>query len=358
MEKLKAKYNGFILYNAGLPKYPRNFSRDSIISGILMQDPKMLKQQLSFCAKKQGKRKNPYSGEEPGKIFHECPPVKRRGLSTEYNACDTTALFLMGHEIYQKLTGDEKFAEEEKENILKAVDYIKTHLKEYAFIEDPKFSNGKKFALKITYWKDSEIFGRENGEPEYPIIYTLVHIQNMRGLRSAYFLLKDEKLKKLADKMVEYLMKNLFNKSTNNFYLAIDEKGKINAVSSDSLHALFYLNPKDIKPKHIKQIVNSSSVLETKIGYRTLSEECAKGIKDKYHAKTVWPFEQALINIGARKFGLKHVEEVSLRIVKYLKTNHELFIIEKERIKRGGNNIQLWTIAAKKYFKSYQGIFL
>ena len=35
------------------------------------------------------------TGEEPGKIHHELPGVKQDGLWTTYDACDTTALFLL-----------------------------------------------------------------------------------------------------------------------------------------------------------------------------------------------------------------------------------------------------------------------
>jgi len=67
MDRLRARFNGYDLCQAGIPYYPGNFTRNSIISAILLQNPEILRRQLSFCAEKQGKKKNPYSGEEPGK---------------------------------------------------------------------------------------------------------------------------------------------------------------------------------------------------------------------------------------------------------------------------------------------------
>ena len=113
-EKLASVIGGITLYNAGLPNYPYNFTRDSILSGILMKDPVMLREQLIFSSLLQGDAKNPYTGEEPGKIFHQMPGMRQSNLSTEYNACDTTALFLYGHEIYLDLTNDYYFIERQK----------------------------------------------------------------------------------------------------------------------------------------------------------------------------------------------------------------------------------------------------
>ena len=350
MRRLKIKNEALQIYRAGLPYFPSNFARDSIISAILMRDSEVLKNQLSFCASKQGTKRDSYTGEEVGKIFHEFPGVEIGGKSTEFSACDTTALYLIGHEIYQKLTKDKKLAQEQRKNIEKACEYILSHLNEDLFVEDPKFSGAKKFALKVTYWKDSAILGRENGQPCYPVVYTFAHIQNMRGLKSGAKLLSSKKLKERAGKMVDALEK-LYDSKLKRFYLAIDSKGIINGISSDLLHSLFYLNLGDISENQLKSIVRSSKELETKIGYRTLSPNVAGKMEDQYHAKTVWPFEQAMIYEGAKKFKLLEIQKVCLRVVSHLDTAPENFILGKT-VKKSGCDPQLWTIAAKKYFKA------
>ena len=90
MEKLKIERDGIELFNAGFPNFPRNFTRDSIISGLIMRDAKMLRNQLLYSSKMQGKKNNSKTGEEKGKIFHESPGYIINQLSTEFNACDTT----------------------------------------------------------------------------------------------------------------------------------------------------------------------------------------------------------------------------------------------------------------------------
>lgn len=350
MKRLEMNIQGFTLYKAGLPKFPRNFSRDGIISGILMQNPKILYNQLDFCAKIQGREKNPYTGEEPGKIFHEYPPVEINEHSTLFNACDTTAMFLIGHEIYQTLTGDKSLAKKHAKHIEKAAaEYILSHVKDDLFIEDPGFCGSNEFALKVTYWKDSEIIGRENGKPKYPVVYTLAHVQNARGLKSAAKLLGSKSLKEKAEKMIEGL-KKLYDEENGGFCIGIDSEGCIKAKSSDSLHVLFYLEKEEVSKEMLEGIVETSVSLETPAGYRTLDTKSTKQVKDKYHAGTVWPFEQAIINSAARKHGLKRVEEISSRIMKYLNTAPELFVIERNQVEKGGCDPQLWTLGAKEYF--------
>ena len=368
LKQLQTHSNGHALYYAGLPEYRRIFTRDSIISAILMQDATMLREQLLFCAEKQGVKKNSITGEEPGKIFHELPPVSIRKLLTEYNACDTTALYIIGHEIYQMLTGDHSLCKQNTENIRRAANYIIKHVdRGGAFFEDPALAGGEHFALKVTYWKDSELFGRKGGEPSYPVIYSLAHVQNARALLSAAELLNDASLVQTASHMIAFLTNKLYDSSDKNFYLAIDREGSIRAINSDMLHALFYLKEGDLTPDCIASIINNAETLETPIGYRTLCEECSVDVKDEYHTRSVWPFEQALIHIGARKHKkwaesikdknltalLQHVMDVSSGIIGRLSTSsHERFTVDHDgkNIKKSGSDPQLWSIAAKQYF--------
>ena len=353
LNKLKNVFEGIEIYNAGIPKFQRNFTRDGIISAILMNDAKMLKNQLRFCALKQGIKKDSKTGEEPGKIFHEYPGVifeKRENLSTHFNACDTTALFIIGHKKYLELTNDKTLFENQKENIQKAAEYIKKHLRDGLFIENPKFAGAKKFALKVTYWKDSVVINRKEGEPNYPAVFTLAHIQNMRAMKYASELLKSKRLEENYIKMKKAL-ENLWDYKLGIFYIAIDKTGPIQGISSDILHALYYLEKNEITEEKINEILKNAKILETKIGYSTLDPNLGKNIENGYHSRTVWPFEQAIIYEGAKKFGLKKIMEISSRILRYLDTDPEIFKLENGNFQKGGCDPQLWTIAAKEYLK-------
>ena len=366
LSSFKNPYNNLVLYNAGYPRYAHFFTRDSIISAILLRDAVMLRDTLSFCIEKQGKTEDSYSGEEVGKIIHEYPGVTIRGLSTSYNACDSTAMFLVGCSLYRDWTGDEEFIESNLGAIKSAVNYIKKHIHNGAFIENPENSFAKRFALKVTYWKDSELFGRRNGEPVYPVIYTLAHVQNICALRAGAKLLNDSSLSVIAHGMVLYLNKKLLD-FKNSFLIVLDKDGGISVPSSDFLHMLSYLNQGDLSEQSLNKIADLSSGLETSVGFRTLGKEESQFMTDHYHSKTVWPFEQAFINNGAKKFRLwaeesgfhylveklSHIEEVSARTNAMLSDTSipELFIIDSlDEVRNGGNKKQLWTLAAKYYF--------
>ncbi len=356
LDSLVIQLNHITLYSAGLPSYPANFTRDGILSAILMRDAKMLRDQLIYCSFLQGTKKDSKTGEEPGKIFHEMPPFLTEGYSTDYNACDTTALFLIGHDEYLNMTGDDYFIKKQHHYLEKAVTYILHHLVNYLFVEDPKYADAKRYALKVTYWKDSHISNREHGIPAYPAVFTLAHVQNMKALRSAARLLGAKDLEKKAEEMNKHLF-ILFDDKRGVFHIGLDQKGFFPGVSSDNLHILYYLEPDQIKTEKVRKIVEATKSLETKRGYLTLSTHDISLQHDiahhyGYHTNTVWPFEQAFIHLGAKKFNLPHVMEVCERIIPYLHDFPELLHVDEFKVHKKGNAPQLWTIAAKKYFEA------
>ena len=357
--------NGLVVYRAGLPGYPSNFTRDSIQAALISQDYVMLGDQLRHSSQLQSKNRDPFSGAEPGKFHHQSPGVKIRNLSTKYNASEVTALGLMGFEEYLIRTGDTEFIQKHEPNIRMAVGYLLNHLTpDYLFQESPEFAGAGRFALKVTYWKDSWLPQRKEGEPDCPVIYTLAHIQNMAGVRSAARLLHSNDLSSVASSMAGSLDR-LFDEGLGTFDAAVDQQGPVRVVSSDALAALYFLEPGDISVERLSSVIKTSTILETSLGYRVLSEEAAKDMEDKYHADTVWPLEQATIHMGAGKHRrwameqgflkfaeeLGHVMEVSSRIGRFLEGhNAEIFILRDGQTEKGGCDPHLMTLAAKSYF--------
>lgn len=70
----------------------------------------------------------------------------------------------------------------------------------------------------------------------------------------------------------------------------------------------------------------ATRALETDIGYMTSVESGGSGLAadagDQYHINTVWPFEQAIINVAATRHHLSRVAAVSRRIVIVLARMH------------------------------------
>ena len=345
--------SGQKVYNAGLPRFPRNFTRDGIIAALLFGDSEMMRAQLRFCALHQGAKHNPLTGEEPGKIHHEFPGYPLRDHMTTYNACDAAAFYLIGHGWLQQDAPDSDFLGEFRESIERAAGYIENHLNsDGLFEESPNYCGAEQFALRVTYWKDSVILDRTDGEPAYPAVFSLAHMQNLAGMRAATMLLGDDRLAVISKKMADAIPK-LFDEKIGSLFTAIDSQGPIRAITSDALHALYYLEVDDLTAEQIDSIVLASEQLESQIGYMLMTPEDGHRMERIYHADTVWPFEQALIHAGARKFGLERVMRVCQRIMRVLPDSTSPELLSIKVLEPGiASNPQLWTIAAKSYFKA------
>lgn len=321
----------------------------------------MMRDQLIFCAQKMGQRNDSLTGEEVGKVHHEWPGFPLRECMTTYNACDGSAFFLIGHAWLVEKTGSCALVEQFSAEIDLATTYIQTHLNDQFLFEDsPIYCGADRYALKVTYWKDSVILDRPNGEPAWPAVFSLAHIQNMCALRCAARLLECRgcnpdgaaAIQTVADKMAAALPL-LWDAENGTFYAAIDQGGAISAVTSDALHALYYLEVGDVSAEKLAAIERSAEALETSIGYLVMSPEDATRMDRAYHGSTIWPFEQALIHTGAGKFGLERVQRICRRVLRATDQGYpeaiEIAIIKDSKL---SCDPQLWTIAAKRYFSS------
>jgi hypothetical protein len=108
-----------------------------------------------------------------------------RGLWTTYDACVTTALFLIGLD-HLAQHGDHAIARRYRRQIDLALGYLHAHLYADVFHEDPTQCGADRFALKVTYWKDSELnVAGDRREPRYPVAYALAHFQCTAAMRAA-----------------------------------------------------------------------------------------------------------------------------------------------------------------------------
>lgn len=354
---LKGKTYGLNLYIAGKDRAKKKgfnfYARDLILSSILLEDMRLLRDSLILCSILQGKRNNPYNAEEEGKIFHEYPERKRtekEGLNTGFNNCDNTALFIIGLDFYFLKTKDSEFLKKIRGSFFLALKYLKKHIKENIFWENPAFSGAKKFRLKTTYWKDTGILGRENYEPIYPVAYTLVQAQVIKALDSANNILKvfgnkNLPILKIRKKMIKKLWNSFWDSSSKNLFVGIDRMGPIKSNSSDFLHMLYYLEKREVPKRKLRFLLNKSSELKTKYGYRGALD--SRGIDSYYSA--IWPWEQAFIFLAGIKHGLPELKEISFNLldaIEKLNCFPEVVGYFDGTLKRMNYNTQLWTISA------------
>jgi len=348
LEKLALGNNG--LYMAGHPGYKRNFSRDSLVYGLLATDKESLFAQINHSAKYQGKKANPETGEEPGKIHHELPAGNCRGRPTTYNACDTNAWFLISAALLIKY-GYPEIASMHKGPIERAIVYIRSHIEDGLFTEDPATCGADNFALRVTYWKDS-VLASDHEEPHYPIVYSLVHFQNAYALQLIGKALDQPELVSLGDIMKKLGIQKLWR--GDHFVTAIDDTD-IDPMSSDSLHSLLYIDQGELPRDYAQSICNYSQKLETKAGYLS---GLVGSETDDYHTRYVWVFEQALLHAAAKKHTLRPGMAISERIVDYLDANFPELIDSQNGFRSAGNNPQLWSIGARKYFEDTSHSFI
>lgn len=340
-EKLRIHKTG--LYSAGFPGYERNFSRDSLIYGLIASDKDALIHQVDYSAHKQGKKTDPVTGEEIGKIHHELPAGSVRGRPTTFNACDTNALFLIAVSTLAKEHTPDILSSRQEE-IDAAILYIQNHIQDGLFTEDPKLCGAHSFALKVTYWKDSILIA-DHEEPHYPIVYSLVHFQNAYALQAIGKALKRNELIKLGGNMKQTGIKTLWRED--HFVTAIDST-EIDNPSSDSLHALLYIEPDELPSTYAELIGNYSKQLETKAGYLS---GITGYVTDDYHTRYVWVFEQALLHAAAKKHSLGDECSITERVIGYMGDGFPELIDSEDAFKPAGNNPQLWSIGARKYFR-------
>lgn len=344
LEDLEIKPN---LYKAGFPSYISNFSRDSFTYALLANDIDALLAQIEFSSRFQGIDVNPEDGEEPGKIHHEMPGILINGLHATYNGCDTTAMYLIAIEKVFKLSGSSKILDDYKPSIQAAIKYIKSHVHENLFWEDPSQVGADRFALKVTYWKDSEL-NREDSDPHYPIVYSLAHFQNALALKLIGSVLTDNELVDLSDKMFRAGMELLWLED--HFVTAVEQGGKIfDPPSTDSLHSLLYIDPFFISSEKTQKIVDYSTPLETIAGYRTGIPQ--PGNTDAYHTQFVWTHEQALLHAAAKRHDLDKPQSITKRIKPYINDSFPE-LLDVKMFKPAGNTLQLWTIGAHIYFQN------
>ncbi|MEM7333197.1 MAG: hypothetical protein AAF490_14000 [Chloroflexota bacterium] len=350
IDNLRKKRDGYTVFDAGLPRFPRNFTRDGILAALLFEDAVMMRDQVRFCALHQGQKPNPISGEEIGKIFHEFPGFPLRARNTQFNGCDTTGLWLYGLAKYVEWSGDKSILDELKTAVSQAITYTQTHLREdYLFEESPSYCGADRFALKVTYWKDSVLYGRPNGETAWPAVFTLAHVQTLAGVRAIGQVLNSTVILELASKMHQAL-DSLWDDSLGCYISAMDRLGRMPILTSDTLHMLAYLQPGDISSNQLAKIAETVTNLESELGYLVMSGHDAASLQYDYHAKTVWPFEQGLIHLGAVKFGLPHIAKICERVVPHIQTSASETLAVSNDLNSPSCDPQLWTLAARSYF--------
>ena len=313
---------GRALPAAGLPWFMTLFGRDSIFTSLqaLPFTPELAETTLRALGERQGTRLDDFRDEDPGRILHEMrygemTAFEERPHSPYFGAADTTPLYVVLLDEYERWTGDRKLVRELEREARAALNWID----EYADLMGNGYISYKRrneeTGLENQCWKDSwdSISYRDGRIPGYPRatceLQGYAYDAKIRGARLAREVWKDpafaERLEKDAADLKRRFNRDFWVEDGEYFALALDQDGKqVDALSSNNGHLLWSGIVDKSKARAVARHLMGSKLFSG-WGIRTLAEGEGRYNPIGYHVGTVWPFDCSFIAWGLRNYGFK-----------------------------------------------------
>jgi glycogen debranching enzyme len=304
---------------AGLPWFMALFGRDSLFTSYqsLPFLPELARTTLQVLAASQGKTVDGFRDEEPGKILHELrfgelTRFRERPQSPYYGAADTTPLFLVLLDEYERWSGDAELVRRLEQPARAALEWIDRHGDRDGdgYVE---YQRAEETGLENQCWKDSwnSILFRDGTVAPGPRatceIQGYVYDAKVRAARLARTFWDDEPLaERLAAEAAE--LKRRFNRdfwmpSRDFFALALDgQKRQVDSLTSNPGHLLWsgIVEDEKVDPL-VRQLMGPK--LFSGWGIRTMAEGEGGYNPIEYHGGTVWPHDTSIIAAGLARYG-------------------------------------------------------
>jgi glycogen debranching enzyme len=318
---------------AGLPRFAVPFGRDCLITGLetLVWNPNLSASVLRFLAHRQGKEENPWNYEQPGKIMHEMHTgelarLKEVPFGLFYGSVDSTVLFLILGAEYVRWTGDLKLFHELKPNFDAAWKWIDEYgdidgsgYVQYQAHTPPRVSSA---ALTVGLfnqgWKDSSTavtYADGTMVHDHPIslaevqgdLYRALHLwagiyrslDNTEGMAA-----EGARLQARADKLHAQFNQDFWMPDKGYYAMALDgHHRQVDSITSNPLQCLW---ARLIDEEHVEELVARAMTpaMFTSWGFRTMANTERAYNPFSYHNGSVWPFENALVMAGLKKYGM------------------------------------------------------
>ncbi len=298
------------------------FGRDSIITSFqaLPFVPELARSTLRTLAGRQGRSVDDFRDEEPGKIIHEqrfgeMTAFEERPHSPYYGTADATPLFLILLDEYHRWSGDTALVRHFEPAARAALNWIDNYGDRNGdgYIDYER--RNKETGLENQCWKDSwnSILFADGSLSKLPRatceIQGYAYDAKMRSARLAREVWQDEKLADSLERDAADL-KQRFNRDfwladREFFALAIDGDGrKVDSLTSNIGHLLWSGIADDDKAKAcVRHLMGNR--LFSGWGVRTMAEGEGGYNPIGYHVGTVWPFDNAFIALGLRRYGYR-----------------------------------------------------
>jgi glycogen debranching enzyme len=307
---------------AGLPWFMAVFGRDSILTSLqaLPFQPDLAASTLRVLAALQGERRDDFRDEEPGKILHELrlgelTAFEERPQSPYFGAADSTPLYLVLLDEYERWTGDRELVSKLQPAARAALRWIDEwgDRDGDGYVEYER--RNQETGLPNQCWKDSwnSIVHRDGRLASAPIatceIQGYVYDAKVRCARLAQEVWGDpslsQRLRREAEELRRRFNQDFWMEERGYFALALDgQKQQVDAITSNPGHLLWSGIVDEDKADRVVETLLGPRLFSG-WGVRTLAEDEEAYNPVGYHVGTVWPHDNTLIAWGLRRYGYR-----------------------------------------------------
>ncbi|MGK5444914.1 amylo-alpha-1,6-glucosidase [Micromonospora sp. URMC 105] len=312
----------------GLPWAMALYGRDAVVTCLqtLPFTPELAPTTLRVLALAQGGRLDDERDEEPGKILGELRYGESAGFGEQptalyYGAADTTPLFVVLLDEYERWSGDAALVRELRHPARMALDWIDAYGdptgEGYLRYQRRNLSNG----LVNQGWKNSPdaIVHRDGREPGFPRatceLQGYAYDAKLRGARLAREFWDDpayaQRLEREAAALKERFDRDFWLPRRGYYALALEPDGTpVETLTSNIGHLLWSgIVPEERSADLAGHLL--SPELFTGWGVRTLAEGQLPYNPVGAHVGAVWPWDNSLVAAGLRRY---HHDEEAARV--------------------------------------------
>jgi glycogen debranching enzyme len=247
--------------------------------------------------------------------YGEMAAFEERPHSPYYGSVDATPLYVVLLDEYERWTGDRKLVRDLEHEARAALHWIDA----YADLQGTGYiwyqRRNEQTGLENQCWKDSwnSISFKDGRLPGFPRatceVQGYAYDAKVRGARLARMVWKDEafatRLEREAADLKKRFNRDFWVKDGGYYALALDPDGnQVDSLSSNIGHLLWSGIVDEAKAKQVAEHLLGPRMF-TGWGVRTLAEGEGRYNPIGYHVGTVWPFDNAFIAWGLRRYGYK-----------------------------------------------------
>jgi glycogen debranching enzyme len=307
---------------AGLPWFMTMFGRDSLFTSLqaLPFTPDLAQTTLTTLALWQGTHIDDFRDEDPGRMLHELrfgemTAFEERPHSPYYGAADSTMLWVILLDEYERWTGDTHLVRKLEHAARRALAWID----KYADLQSNGYVSYKrrneKTGLENQCWKDSwDSISFSSGKlPGFPRatceLQGYAYDAKMRGARLAREVWRDiayaARLEKEAADLKQRFNRDFWIEKGGYFAIALDPDGRqVDSLTSNNGHLLWSGIVDKNKARRVADNLMGPRMFSG-WGVRTLAEGEGRYNPIGYHVGSVWPFDCSFIAWGLRRYGFK-----------------------------------------------------